>query len=72
MAPSSARLLQLLTFAPDPPGLLPLITVFRVDSGNLEGLVCPTATEGVVEVAELAALVLLAPLGREFNVLLLP
>lgn len=70
VAPSSIFLLQLLT--PPPDGLLSPLTDDIVERENRLGLIRPPAADGVVEGAELAVLVLLAPLGLPYVAALEP
>lgn len=68
VAPSSVLLLQLLTL---PDGLEYAPLVEEVESEDRFGLARPPVLEDiVVGVAELPALELLAPLGREYRLLL--
>ena len=62
MAPSSPFLLQLLTF----PGLVTPPLTENVESEDLVGLLRPPVLNGKIGVAELPALELLVPRGREY------
>lgn len=70
VAPSSVRLLQLLT--PPVGDFVPPFTEDAAEFENRLGLVRPPALEVAVDAAELVALVLLAPRGRPYDAALEP
>ena len=70
VTPSSTFLLQLLT-APDNDFVSPLTGEF-VEYESRLGLIRPPAADAAVEGIELVVLVLLAPLGRPYDVALEP
>lgn len=70
MAPSSVRLLQLLT--PAVGDFVPPLTKDDVELEKRLGLMRPPALDVAVDATELAALVLLVPRGRPYDAALVP